>query len=299
MSESFVDFFTNKIVRFRNDLDTFSRIPNDSHVTPCSTKTESCLACQFLSEFRLVDEEVISGYVNNLWTKSCALDPIPWSVFQRCEHRLVPIITRTIVNLSLQGGQVPDRFKVAVIKPLLKKSGADREDFSNFQPVSNLYFLSKVTEKAVAAQLCDHLNGKDGLLEEFQSAYKCCHSTETALVRVHNNILKTVDDNKSVILLLLDLSAAFDTVDPTILVSGLANRFGIRDTALNSFLSYLQLRKQFVSVNGIDSSLNDLQYGVPQGSRVSYFTVARKHGIPFHLYTDETRLHLSFYVLLS
>ena len=140
MSESFVDFFTNKIVRIRNDLDTFSRIQNDSPVTPCSTKTESCLACQFLSEFRLVDEEVISGYVNNLCTKSCALDPIPSSVFQRCEHRLVPVITR-IVNLSLQGGQLSDRFKVGVIKPLLKKSGADHENLSNFQPVLNLYLI--------------------------------------------------------------------------------------------------------------------------------------------------------------
>ena len=129
------------------------------------------MARQFLSEFRLVDEEVISGYVNNLCTKSCALDPIPSSVFQRCEHRLVPVITR-IVNLSLQGGQLSDRFKVGVIKPLLKKSGAEHENLSNFRPVSNIYVLSKVTEKAVAAQLCDHLNGNnEGLLEEFQSAY--------------------------------------------------------------------------------------------------------------------------------
>ena len=94
-------------------------------------------------------------------------------------------------------------------KPLLKKSGADHENFSNFRPVSSLYCLSKVTEKAVAAQLSDHLNGKEGLLEDFQSAYKCYQSTETALVRVHNDILKAVDDNTSVILLLLDLSAAF------------------------------------------------------------------------------------------
>ena len=81
LSESFADFFPNKIVRIRNDLYTFSRIPNDGPVTPCSTKTESCLASQFLGEFRLVDEEVISGYVSNLCTKSCALDPIPSSVF--------------------------------------------------------------------------------------------------------------------------------------------------------------------------------------------------------------------------
>ena len=78
--------------------------------------------------------------------------------------------------------------------------------------------------------------------------------------------IKIVDDIKSVIPLLLDLSAAFDTVDRTILVSRLATRFGIRGTALNWFRSYLQLRKQFDSVIGIDSSLTNLQSGVPQGS---------------------------------
>ena len=73
LSESFIDFFIDKIVRIRNDLDTFSRIPNDSPVTRCSTKTESCLASQLLGEFRLVDEEVIYGYVSNPCTKSCHL----------------------------------------------------------------------------------------------------------------------------------------------------------------------------------------------------------------------------------
>ena len=150
-----------------------------------------------------------------------------------------------------------------------------------------IFYFSLVTEKAVAAQLCDYLNGNEGLFEEFQSAYNCYHSTETARVRVHNDILKAVES------LLLDLSAAFDTVDHTILVSRLTNRFGIMDHALNWFRSYLKLRKQFVSVNGIDSSLKDLQYGIPQGSVLgpllfSLYTsplgdLARKHSIPFHL----------------
>ena len=127
-------------------------------------------------------------------------------------------------------------------------------------------------------------------------------STETALVRVHNDILKAVDDNKSVILLLVDLSAAFDTVDHTILVSRLANRFGIRDTAVIWFRSYLQLRKQFVFVKGIYSSLKGLQYGFPQVSVLGLLPYShksigwysQKHGISFHLFADDTQPHLSF-----
>ena len=124
-------------------------ILTDSPVTPYSTKTESCLASQFLGELRLVDEEVISGYVSTLCTKFCALDAIPSSVFQRGQDRLGPIITR-IVNLSLQGGQVPDRFKVGVIKPLLKKIGADHENFSIFgQYRICIFYLKSREEKSL------------------------------------------------------------------------------------------------------------------------------------------------------
>ena len=84
--------------------------------------------------------------------------------------------------------------------------------------------------------------------ETFQSAYKEFHSTETALLRVHNDILCSLDQNKSVILLLLDLSAAFDAVDHAILISRLLNRFGVKGTALAWFKSYLTSRQQFVNV---------------------------------------------------
>ena len=86
--------------------------------------------------------------------------------------------------------------------------------------------------------------------ETFQSECKEFHSTETALLRVHNDILCSLDQNKSVILLLLDLSAAFDTVDHAILISRLSNRFGVKGTALTWFKSYLTSRQQFVNVEG-------------------------------------------------
>ena len=87
------------------------------------------------------------------------------------------------------------------------------KEFLNFRPISNLKLVSKLIEKAAAVQLTDHVQTHH-LDEMFQSAYKVSHSTETALLKVQNDILRAVDDNKSVILLLLDLSAAFDTVDP-------------------------------------------------------------------------------------
>ena len=100
----------------------------------------------------------------------------------------------------------------------------------------------------------------------YQSAYRKLHSTETALIRVHNDIAMALDHKRSVILLLLDLSAAFDTVDHCILLSRLSSRFGIGGTALEWFRSYLSDRTQFVNVNGSTSERHVLQFGVPQGS---------------------------------
>ena len=106
-----------------------------------------------------------------------------------------------------------------MIKPKLKKDNLDFEDYPNFRPISNLKVVSKIIEKAVSCQLSDYLRDND-LEESFQSAYKCFHSTETALLKVQNDILCEIDNQKCVFLLLLDVSAAFDTVDHESLVTG-------------------------------------------------------------------------------
>ena len=102
------------------------------------------------------------------------------------------------------------------MQPILKKASLDREVLKNFRPVSNLSFLSKVIEKVIASRLADHMAAND-LMDPMQSAYRKGHSTETALLRVHNDIIGAVDKGNGVILVFLDLSAAFDTVDLRIL----------------------------------------------------------------------------------
>ena len=109
---------------------------------------------------------------------------------------------------------------MAELLPSLKKHDADHEIFQNFRPISNLPMVSKVVEEAVADQFTRHIL-TNHLDEPFQSAYKAFHSTETALVKVQNDILQAIDQRPSVILL-LDLSAAFDTVDHSTLLSRLS-----------------------------------------------------------------------------
>ena len=148
--------------------------------------------------------------------KTCALDQLPASVLTKCLPRLLPVIT-DIVNHSLDEALMPNSLKTALIIPLLKKTNLDTEDFKNFRPVSNLPFVSKLIKKLVVVQLVQYIDDSN-LDEKLQSAYKKLHSTETALLRVHDDILRTVDRGCIVVLLLLDLSAAFDTVDHGLLL---------------------------------------------------------------------------------
>ena len=196
--------------------------------------------------------------------KTCALDLLPASVLTKCLQRLLPVIT-DIVNRSLDEALMPNSLKTALIIPLLKKTNLDTEDFRNFRSVTNLPFVSKLIEKSVAVQLVQYIDDNN-LDEKLQSAYKKLHSTETALLRIHDDILRTVDRGCTVVSLLLDLSAAFDTVDHGLLLHRLNTRFGIKGKVLAWFKSYLTDRSQFVSIDGSNSSHSDLMYGVPQGS---------------------------------
>ena len=122
----------------------------------------------------------------------------------------------------------------SVTTPLLKKPGLDADELKNYRPVSNLSFLSKLSERAVGARLVSYLNMYD-LMPKLQSAYRRHHSTKTALADVY----AAVDRQQMVLLGLLDLSAAFDCVDHNILLLRLRHNFGIRGSAIARITSFL------------------------------------------------------------
>ena len=132
---------------------------------------------------------------------------------------------------------------------------------ANFRPTSKLPFLSKILEKIVHAQLKPFLD-EHGVLEVFQSGFKTLHSTESALLRVFNDILLATDTGDHLVLVLLDLSSAFGTVDHDTLVARLHSLVGIRGTALEWLRSYLADRTMSVSLGDSESSSAPLLYGI-------------------------------------
>ena len=152
-----------------------------------------------LTQWKEINTEDLTEIVKCSSNATCESDPVPTKLVKTCLlDVLLPIICK-IINLSLALGTFPDFFKLAHVKPLLKKITLDSDILKNYRPVSNLTFISKLAEKVVAKQLTNHLQNHN-LLEKFQSAYRPQHSTETALLRVSNDSLRAVEDRKCIFL---------------------------------------------------------------------------------------------------
>ena len=172
-----------------------------------------------------------------------------------------------------------------------------------YRPISNLSFLSKLTERIVKTRLTNYLSS-NALLNSFQSAYTKCHSTESALLAVNDHIISSISQQKVTALCLLDLSAAFDTIDHSILIERLTSWFGLNGSVLSWVQSYLTSRAFKVIINGTESPIYQLFYGVPQGSVLGplLFTLYTtplssliSHStVNHHLYADDTQLFISF-----
>ena len=202
-------------------------------------------------------------------SKSCELDPVPTSLIKQNIDVFAKYIT-IIVNRSLSSGCFPDSQKVAHVKPLLKKPNLDKEVFKNYRPVANLKYLGKTIERVVSSRISDHVRANN-LSDTFQSAYKPFHGTETALLRINNDILSAI---------------------------------GINDIALDWCKSYLLNRPQHVCIGNAVSKPVILDYSVPQGSVLGpqWFTVYTgpvrdiilKYILNYHVYADVTQLYITF-----
>lgn len=242
LSDKMATFFKNKIDKIREELEVLKQSSEPNALEESHTLS----ANQLLTFFETVSETEIQKIIMSSASKSSCLDPLPTSLLKECLHELLPTITN-IINKSLTSSTVPDIMKKAAILPILKKHNLDSENLNNYHPISNLSFVSNTLEKVVAKRLDTHLT-KNNLHEPSQSAYKKFHSTETALLKVQNYILLAMDNQKCVVLVLLDLSAAFDTVDHHVLLERLRNSFGVEGSANDWFTSYLKNRRKTVIV---------------------------------------------------
>jgi hypothetical protein len=134
--------------------------------------------------------------------------------------------------MAMQSGTFVNCFKHSHIIPLLKSSSLDRKNLNNYRLIATLPFLSKVFERLVQKQLLAHINTLP-ILDQFQSGFRANHSTETALTKIYNDISLELDQNHSVILILLDLSAAFDTINHDTLIKILNKHVGLNDFSLS------------------------------------------------------------------
>ena len=266
LSNDFCEFFEEKIDNIRQSLNITT-----------GTAEEPLTRLNF-SSFRPATSNEIRSLILSYGNKFCALDPLPTWLLKQCINKLLPMITSII------------------IVPLLKNIKLDHENLKNFTPVANLHFLSKFLEKS------DEHSLNCSLYDPLQSAYRKSHSTETAILKLCNDIITGLDLGHYTITASLDLSAAFDTVDHTIFLNRLQTLYCVNETVIEWFKSYPHHRQHKVSINGSLSTAQTLRCGVPQGSVLGakmysmyvkpLSDIMNRHNVMYHTYADDIQLYI-------
>ena len=180
LADRFNTFFIDKISRIICRIDARADATMTEYQAPRLHGDETL--------YQFTDSTVadIEHIILHSTSKTCALVPVPTSILKDNAETFAPMIIK-IVNASLQSGTVPADMKHALVTPLHKRHGLDTNNLANYRPVSNIGFVSKVLARYVANAVREHV-GNNGYNDAFQSAYRPRHSTETALVRIHNDL---------------------------------------------------------------------------------------------------------------
>ena len=253
LANEFNQFYVNKIVKLRES------IPSDESVY----ESDCFFSGTTLDFFAPATEEEVSKILKDHGIKTSAKDPLPATVLKQAIDEAVPLLTY-LINLSMSTGSM-DGVKESIINPLLKKILLDTDKKKNYRPVSNLLFISKLIERVVLNRL-DHHMRINNLHCPSQFGYKKYHSTETMMLGLVDEVLSGFDVDLCTIIILLDLSAAFDTIDFYRMIRILHDEIGIRGTALKWFSSFLRGRTQRVKIDNNYSDILEVMYGTPQGS---------------------------------
>ena len=205
-----------------------------------------------------------------------------------------------IVNHSFDSGLFPVSEKFAVVRPLIKGKN-DPDQLASYRPLYNTSFLSKVLESAALSQLLTHLNNFESF-PKVQSAYRKFHSVETAMCKIYNDLIIRKYSGECTILVLLDLSAAFDTIDHDLLKKDL-KILGLGGKALSWFESYLENREFCVNIGRQFSDRARMRTGIPQGSvlgpvlfiiyTIELYYLLQSINVDCHFYADDTQLYFS------
>ena len=211
LAHEFSDYFQDKINSIMLQLKPTSDCPIINRYIEDGFLTQYCM-----HDFNEVREEEVLKLLTTSPAKSCELNPFPSKLLVGHCLEVTSIITQ-IVNASLTHGEFTSELKNDLVHPLLKKPGINCI-FWNYRPISNLSFLSKLIERTVCKKITQY-TGTTGMAKKFQSAYRAFHSTETALFKVKGDILRAIDNQRVTCLILLDLSAAFNTVSHPLLLN--------------------------------------------------------------------------------
>ena len=286
----FSRFFTDKITLIRSNFvknDHSRDFPEPPHVE------------NTMDQFRHTTTSEVRSIILKSTNASCDLDPFPTRLLKHDIDDLIVHIT-TIIDLSMREGVVPPDFKQALVTPRIKKKTLYRDEFKNYRPISNLSFLSKILEKIVAEILNAHIE-EHLLSNHVQSVYKRFHSTETALLKIHNDKICNMNNGKVTVLSLLDLQYKL----PLIL---LIMQNSTAWTFWHFWYSFAMVqivhfnRQQRAHIDGSLSCPQDLYFGVPQGSVLGHFLfclyttsisqIITIHDVSHHIYADDTQVYI-------